>query len=68
VSFAVHNDPNARSWSRVATIVWPTYNVGSMVLESNDSTIRVVGDSAYDGSERCKFFWENGKHYGSTNP
>lgn len=61
VSFAIHNDPNARSWSGVATVVWPTYNLGSTVLESNDSIIRVVGDSVYDKSERCEFFWENGE-------
>ena len=61
VSFAIHNDPNAQEWSGVATVVWPTYNVESTVLESNDSVIRVVGDNIYDESKRCEFFWENGE-------
>ena len=59
VSFAVHNDPNAQSWSGLKTVFWPTYDVESTVLESNDSTIRVV-NGMYDISERCAFFEENG--------
>jgi hypothetical protein len=60
VSFAIHNDPNAQSWSGLNTVFWPTYNMGSTVLESNDSSIRVVNGD-YDASERCAFFRENGE-------
>ncbi|KAF2794138.1 alpha/beta-hydrolase [Melanomma pulvis-pyrius CBS 109.77] len=60
VSFAVHNDPNAQSWSGAPSPFWPTYEVESNVMETNSSEISVVSDALYDKSERCKFFWGSG--------
>lgn len=60
VSFAVHNDPNVQSWSGAPSPLWPTYEVGSNVIETNSSEISVVADVLYDNSERCKFFWGSG--------
>ena len=58
VSFIVHNDPNAESWSNSTNLVWPDYATGN-VMSLNDSNYGPLNDSYFDKTERCEFFWAN---------
>lgn len=59
VSFAIHEDPNAQSWSNAVKPVWPDYKTGE-VMSLNDTNYGPLDDVYYDDSDRCRFFWENG--------
>lgn len=59
VSFIVHNDPNAQSWSGAARPKWPEYDLAGEVMSVNFTELGAVDDWYYDDTERCRFFWEN---------
>jgi hypothetical protein len=59
VSFLLHKDPNAQSWSNSTNLLWPDYQMGE-VMSLNDSNYAALSDAYYDDSDRCRFFWENG--------
>lgn len=57
VSFAIHGDPNAESWSNATKPTWPTYASGE-VMSVNFTEIGAVQDAYYDATKQCDFFWE----------
>ncbi|KAJ4349735.1 uncharacterized protein N0V89_008353 [Didymosphaeria variabile] len=59
VSFVVHNDPNAQSWSGVPKPIWPEYEPSGEVMTVNFTELGAVDDRHYDNTKRCGFFWEN---------
>ncbi|KAJ4295596.1 hypothetical protein N0V90_007609 [Kalmusia sp. IMI 367209] len=58
LSFALHLDPNAQSWSNVSKPVWPDYKSGD-VMSFNYTEMGAVSDVYYDNTERCKFWQDN---------
>ncbi|KAL1610427.1 hypothetical protein SLS60_002094 [Paraconiothyrium brasiliense] len=61
VSFVVHSDPNAQSWSDVTKPNWPEYEPGGQVMSVNFTELGAVEDRYYDDTKRCSFFWKNGE-------
>jgi hypothetical protein len=57
LSFAIHLDPNVKSWSNVPKPVWPDYKAGE-VMSFNYTEIGAVSDIYYDNTARCRFFEE----------
>ena len=58
LSFAVHMDPNARSWSGESKPAWPKYftnGVGERVVAVDFADIKPQVDP--DLGERCTYFW-----------
>ena len=62
VSFVIHNNPNAQSWSGVTKPFWPGYAESKEVMSVNFTEIGTVDDGYYDDTDRCNFFWENGEN------
>jgi hypothetical protein len=58
LSFAIHLDPNAESWSNVSKPAWPDYKSGE-VMSFNYTEMGAVSDVYYDNTERCRFFNNN---------
>ncbi|KAI0467815.1 Alpha/Beta hydrolase protein [Xylaria cf. heliscus] len=58
LSFAIHLNPNAESWSNVLKPVWPDYKSGK-VMSINYTEIGAVSDVYYDNTDRCRFFQDN---------
>jgi hypothetical protein len=65
VSFVVHLDPNAQSWSVERKPEWPAYSVQEEVMSVNYTQIGAVGDVYYDKSQRCDFWRRNGDIVGN---
>ncbi|KAF2244160.1 alpha/beta-hydrolase [Trematosphaeria pertusa] len=58
VSFAIHGDPNAQSWSKVLKPTWPDYRTGE-VMSVNYTQLGAVDDVWFDDDTGCKFLWEH---------
>ena len=59
VSFALHLDPNAQSWSNVTKPTWPLYSESTAIISINYTEVGAVSDLYYDKNERCEFFEKN---------
>jgi hypothetical protein len=59
VSFALHLDPNAQSWSNVKKPRWPLYGELSAIMSVNYTEVGAVSDVYFDKNERCGFFERN---------
>lgn len=61
VSFVIHNDPNAQSWSGAVKPFWPSYAGSGEVMSINFTEVGAVDDGYFDDTNRCNFFWEHGE-------
>lgn len=60
-SFVVHSNPNTQSWGIVTKPFWPGYEVSGEVMSVDFTELGIKKDVEYDDTERCSFFWNNGK-------
>jgi carboxylesterase type B len=59
ISFALHLDPNAQSWSDAHKPKWPIYGVDSQIMSINYTESGNVSDLSFDKTDRCQFMWVN---------